>query len=172
MTGTLAALAPPATSTSTLQLTLTTLQDGSVRVRITEHNAIYRRFAVPDVLMPSAADTVPFSYRLLQGSSHYMLAFGPGISVVVHLDPWLIEVYRDGVAVAVVNHRGYFNYELARPRPVPSSPPVAQETPVDANSGGDVVAKDPVQEQLEQGSWEESFNSYADSKPFGWHLSF
>lgn len=119
-------------------------------------------------------------YRQLSGHKQgaYGIDFGLENLAILHLNPFSLDVYNQGVLVTSINKRGYLNFEHYRPRTVAnaSSTDTVHETaelpPDDVDYVEDSVASPPPavddrQNRLEQGLWDEEFKSHRDDKPHG-----
>lgn len=84
------------------------------------------------------------------------IGYGAGNKVVFTANPFGVKFYRNGEVQIVLNDRQLLNYEHWRPKP--ASPAEGEEAPKDPQIG-------PM--ELEEGLWEDTFDSKTDKKVKG-----
>lgn len=149
-----------------LPLTVTFLESGSVRVTVDEEvrasgkNEIYgssklqkRRYNTLEewVLAGHLKTAADRDLQITKSEESISVDYGTGNKVVFTAAPFAVKFYRNNELQVVLNDRGFMNYEHWRPKPE-----------------GD-GAKDPQigAFELDDGLWEDSFDSKTDKKSKG-----
>ena len=166
-----------------LTLRLSILRDGVAHIRVVEANPLHPRWLVQDIvqadaLQPHASATFVAGKDSATASWTQPSAANASLShrmeVALSYSPLSVTLNVDGVATAVFNQRGLFEYEQYRdknPRPQlshetpsadPSVPPAVTNSPApDADPATVAFPYD------DDGMWQEQFGSHSDSKRFG-----
>ena len=166
-----------------LSLRLSILRDGVVHLRVVEAAPLHPRWVVQDIVQAAATAPHPsaaFSVEQQRASASWTqrnaanASLSHRMELQVAYSPLSVTLSVDGVASAVFNHRGLFEYEQYRernPRPTlsheepsadPSTPPVVTSSPApDADPASVAFPYD------EEGMWQEQFGSHSDAKRFG-----
>uniref|UniRef100_A0A8C4WV05 Neutral alpha-glucosidase AB n=1 Tax=Eptatretus burgeri TaxID=7764 RepID=A0A8C4WV05_EPTBU len=163
-----------------LKLEICGLEDNTVRFRITELETRRPRFEASDVLVGS-----PRTYRLSvekQTTEELMLLGRDSLRISVSAHPFRIDVLSGGELVTSVNARGLLLFEHSRTRGNTGKEETASEEKTqDESPEGEEKAheeepdlgtdekenQEEMTEEEEEGTWEESFKSHHDSKPYG-----
>ena len=153
-----------------LTATLTAYENGAVRVQIDDKNPVRPRFRIPegDVVgsavnlakhvesTTSAENQSSFSFKPSLDSSYPPL---PNVTVTVSHDPFEISIFSGNRLIQKINSRGFFNFERHRNQHGDQcSSDLETSLPIDAACGPDSETQD---------AWEEDFNGFHDTKPFG-----
>lgn len=151
-----------------LPLTVSFLDSGSVRLTVDEKvrsdgnievygNALLQKQRYNTLeewaLAGPLSNAKDSTLEVTQTASEISIQYGNGNKVVFAADPFAVKFYRNGELQVVLNERGLLNYEHWRPKPT--------------GEGDD--AKDPQISalELEDGLWEDSFDSKTDKKSKG-----
>ncbi|XP_041333181.1 neutral alpha-glucosidase AB-like, partial [Pyrgilauda ruficollis] len=145
------------------------------RLRIQELAPLRPRYQVPDVLLGEPpAERLEVTGR---DEGTLELSLGPGgHRLLVTERPFRLDLLRHRELLCSVNARGLLVFEHQRRRrdsDPPKDPPgeegAAQEGPEDGagSTQSEKPAEPPAEPEEEPGTWEETFKTHTDSKPYG-----
>ncbi len=127
-----------------LSLEVIAYADNIYRLKITEKNAIRKRYEVKDVLL----DLVKQRGQIDTKSSETSLRFDNGVVIQLQHNPLKVQIFRDNELVISGNARGLLHFEQYRKK--------------EDSSGDNSTAHEELYE-----AWEEHFSTHRDSKPYG-----
>ena len=108
-----------------------------------------------------------FSIKILS-QNHFNIEIGTanGAKVQLSRKPFEIKFFYNDVLAVVANEKNLMNFEYLRKKPEAVEKAVSEDVTGDENSENKV--EQPLEELGDEaGAWEESFQSFTDSKPFG-----
>ncbi|CAE6475272.1 unnamed protein product [Rhizoctonia solani] len=150
------------------QLSVVVHEDGTARVRMDEVDGLRKRYdGAADWALASAPEVRGVDWKPVNGGIE---GTWDGVLLRVTYEPLLIELIRDGRVEMSVNGRGLLHMEHFRNKPEPKP----EETVSEGAEGEQQVMKEPeaklnawFEGETEDSYWEETFNSWTDSKPKG-----
>lgn len=165
----------PSFEANPLILTVSCYQNGIFRTSIDEkHSNIKKRWHIQEVLMERVLSSTLKVKS--QTSEHVILSCDTSTTneLKIEFQPLKIEALQNGNPVIVANDRGLFNFEHYRSKPEPPEIPSPAEQKVEGENSEEsetkeeeTTPKQSVSQIPDDGSWEESFGSHRDTKPFG-----
>uniref|UniRef100_A0A1A8PT52 Glucosidase, alpha, neutral AB n=1 Tax=Nothobranchius pienaari TaxID=704102 RepID=A0A1A8PT52_9TELE len=148
-----------------LLLELYRLQGNMTRVKINELKPLKPRYEVPDVLVREPP-TEPLSV-LSQDENGVVLSLGvESQRVIVSAQPFRLDIVEGHNVLMSLNSRGLLAFEHLRMRKDTQAEPEA-ENKEEADTAHQAETTKEEEEKVEEGMWEETFKSHADSKPNG-----
>lgn len=146
-----------------LLLELYRLQGNMTRVKINELKPLKPRFEVPDVLIKEPT-TEPMSL-LSQDENGVVLSLGvESQRVILSVRPFRLDIMEGREVLMSLNSRGLLAFEHLRIRKDTSQTDAEAEKKEDADPASQAEDEE---EKDEDGMWEETFKTFADSKPNG-----
>ncbi|KDN37171.1 hypothetical protein RSAG8_10303, partial [Rhizoctonia solani AG-8 WAC10335] len=150
------------------QLSVVVHEDGTARVRMDEVGGLKKRYeGAADWALASTPETRGVDWKPVDGGVE---GTWDGVLLRVTYEPLLIELIRDGRVEMSVNGQGLLHMEHFRNKPEPKP----EETIAEGTEGEQKVIKEPepkinawFEGETEDSYWEETFNSWTDSKPKG-----
>ncbi|XP_070164073.1 neutral alpha-glucosidase AB isoform X1 [Polyergus mexicanus] len=137
----------------------TSLKESTFRLHINEKNPLHPRYeneyALQDQPQKTKLDSVEKtteSITIIKGEN----------KAILHVNPFKINLYSQGVLTISANARGLMRFEHLRTKPVrPEQGENAEGTEINNTTyPGDSADSDP-------GAWEENFKEHRDAKPYG-----
>uniref|UniRef100_A0A671WGQ9 Glucosidase II alpha subunit n=1 Tax=Sparus aurata TaxID=8175 RepID=A0A671WGQ9_SPAAU len=148
-----------------LLLELYRLQGNITRVKINELKPLKPRYEVPDVLIREPP-TEPLSL-LSQDENGVVLSLGAESQrVIVSARPFRLDIMEGRDVLMSLNSRGLLAFEHLRMRKDTQADPEGEKKE-EADPANQAETAKEEEEKVEDGMWEESFKSHADSKPSG-----
>ncbi|KAL5638373.1 hypothetical protein ACGC1H_005151 [Rhizoctonia solani] len=150
------------------QLSVVVHEDGTARVRMDEVDGLKKRYdGAADWALISTPETRGVDWKPVDGGVE---GTWDEVLLRIRYEPLLIELIRDGRVEMSVNGRGLLHMEHFRNKPDPKP----EETVAEDVEGEQTTIKAPepksnawFEGETEDSYWEETFNSWTDSKPKG-----
>lgn len=159
-----------------LTLTLSTLLDRTIRIRLDEAEPIASRYEAPrgHVILE---DPIPANYQVIEQSNEQLILRESTTTIVIHHHPFQIDFLTNDTPLISLNNRDLLRIEHQRVRKesTPEADPEEPSNPEEENTGGDDDDNNGGGDEKEVGgddddgedAWEETFKGHTDSKPKG-----